>query len=247
MNLFTKTKTILRQTERVILHAKKNNPEGWLEEVIDKNFYQKIIDPFKLIKKSTIEIWNSISFWFFIFFVISFTLLIFLAQFYQYFPNVRQEMGTSFSLYSPLVIYILSIFFTYFLFAFRMPSAIKQSFVNENNIQNIIMNIRNYIISEKEADLIDKNISDLAKLSKRRKIIIRVITIVIISYIFKENKGNLTSISSVITISVATFFEMHALGTRAIFINAKLAVREIAFEFSSTKTFNKNEETNNLL
>jgi len=243
MNLFKKTKIILRQTEWIILHTKKNNPEGRFEEIIDKTFYQKIIDPFKLIKKSAIEIWNGISFWFFIFFAILFISIILLALLYQYFPNIKQEMGILFNIYTPLIFYILSIFFTYFLFAFRMPSATKQSFVNENNIESITRNIHSHINSEKEADLIDKNIADLAELSKRRKMIIRVVTIIAISYIFKETKGNLSVISSGITILVATLFEMYALGSKAIFTNAKLAVREIALEFSSAKTSNKYEET----
>jgi hypothetical protein len=244
MNLYTKTKIILRQTEWIILYKKKNNPQGRIEEFIDKSIYQSILDPARLVKKSAGEIFNGASFWFFIFFVISFIGIIILAKLYQYFPDTRQ-IGT-FNLYIPFIIYILSIFFTYFMFTFRMPSATKQSFVNEDNVEQVIININDYITSEKEADLIDKNISDLAELLKRRKIIIRIITMLIIAYIFNEPINDLTSINTGITIVVATLFEMYALGSKAIFTNAKLAVREIALELNKTSISNKYEETNNL-
>jgi hypothetical protein len=245
MNLYTKTKIILRQTEWVILYKKEHNPQGWFENIIDKSIYQNILDPLRLIKKSTGEIFNKISFWYFVFIVILTTGLIILGKFYQYFPSIKQGIG-DLGFYTPVIIYILSIFFTYFIFTFRMPSAIKQSFINEDNIKQIILNIHTYIPSEKEADLIDKNISDLAELSKRRKTIIRIITLIAIAYIFKEKKDNLTSITTVITIFIATLFEMYALGSRAIFTNAKLAVREIALKHNQTNISNKYEETNNL-
>jgi len=224
---------ILRKTEWVILD-KKNTPNGLIDNIVDKSFYQRIIDPIKLMKKAANEIWERTSLWFFIFFIILVLLLIFYAQLNKYFSSTMlYEIGTIRN-YAPLIIYFLTILITYFLFAFRMPSITRETFVNEKNINKIILNIQHDIINEKEADLIEKNLSDLAESAKRRKILIRLVTIAAITYMFRQGNEWFGS-STILTFIVAVFFEMYALGSKAIFANAKYAVREISLQYSNAK------------
>ncbi len=233
MCLYEKSKSILRKTEWVILNKKNINQIDLINKIIDKSFYQRIIDPIKLMKESANEIWERTSLWVFIFFIISVILIVVYAQFNKYFSNML-EIGT-FRNYAPLIIYFLAILFTYFLFAFRMPSVTREAFVSEKNINKIISYIQHDIANEKEADLIEKNLSDLAESAKRRKILIRIFTIAVITYMFKQESNFLFGISTILTFIVAVFFEMYAIGSRAIFANAKYAVREIALQYSNAK------------
>lgn len=242
MNIYSKTKRVLRKTEWVVLNTRKYNEEGWLDTLIDKNFYQKVVDPGKLVKISAIELWSRASLWFFIFFMISIIMLLILSSFYKYISDSGQEIGTLFRLNAPIVIYVLAMVFTYFLFVFRMPSATSQSLVSEDSVNKVVLVLRNEIISEKEADLVEKNISDLAEFFKRRKILIRIVTMVIITFLFKEAEGSSVWISTGITTFIALLFEMYALGSGAIFVNAKYAVREIGLEYNNTK----NDENSNI-
>lgn len=241
MNIYSKTKIVLRKTEWIVLNKKKE-PVGWFDEVIDKSIHQKIIDPAKLVKISATQLWESISLWSFIFFMILMILLLFLTGYYKYLSNYGQHVGTLFGSYAPLAICILAIISTYFLFAFRMPSFTEQSLVNEDMVDKVISVLSNEISSEKEADIIEKNIADLAEFSKRRKILIRIVSMAILTYLFKEAEGSFIGIGVSVTTIIAILFEMYALGSGAIFANAKYAVREIALEYNKAK----NDENSNI-
>jgi len=240
MNLHDKTIMILRQAEWAIIYQKENKQQGWLNNIIDKTIYQNILDPLRLMIKSTGEILKTIAFWYFIFYLLLVFGFIIFVKFYQLFPNISLESRTL--NYTILLIFLSPIFFTYFIFTFRVPSAIKQSFVNKDNANLIVASIKSHIKSEKEADLIDKNLSDLAELAKQRRTIVRVISVLAIAFIFKEKKFDLTLINTgttMITIAISILFEMYALGSRAVFANAKLAIRKIALLHNERNTSNK--------
>jgi len=233
--IYSKSKKTLRITEWIVLGRRKNELDGWFNEVIDKSLYQKVADPVKLIKYSMSVTSKELSFWYFFFFGIMVILLAVFAIFNKYLSNLGIEIDTYLRIYITESIFAFSIIFTYFLLAFRMPSATRQILVSKNSIEEVSKALRTEIISEKEADLLEKNISDLAETFKRRKVLIRIVTIASITFLVKEADGWFVGIATGLTIFVSIMFEMYAFGSRAIFANAKYAVREIALEHNTKK------------